>query len=98
MRGRNRADVSNSRLAAKNGRSGERPEAHRPNGRDEPRFGHGRWSRRQLYAIVACYWAKGWSGREIAARIGIGQRLAYQIVRHLEWEEWYAAQDPDGAA
>jgi len=51
------------------------------------RYGHGRWPRKQLYAIVASYREIGRDPQWVAVKIGVGPRLVHQIYDYLEWTE-----------
>jgi hypothetical protein len=51
------------------------------------RYGHGKWPRNQLYAIVASYRAMGREDHWVAARLGVGPRLVTQIYEYLEQTE-----------
>jgi hypothetical protein len=51
------------------------------------RYGHGRWPRKQLYAIVASYWAMDRSAEWVVAKIGVGPALVQQIFCYLEERE-----------
>jgi hypothetical protein len=49
----------------------------------QKRYGHGRWPRKQLYAIVAHYWATDRSPEWVAAKLGVGPVLVAQIYEYL---------------
>lgn len=51
------------------------------------RYGHGRWPRNQLYAIVASYRGMGREADWVAARLGVGPRLVQQIFDYLDWSD-----------
>ena len=51
------------------------------------RYGHGKWPRNQLYAIVASYRDIGRSPEWVAVKLGVGPRLVGQIYDYLEWTE-----------
>ena len=57
-----------------------------------PRFGHGRWPRSQVYAIVAGYWRKGWTVEQVAVKLGLSDRFVAQIFDYLAWGE--GSRDP----
>jgi hypothetical protein len=48
------------------------------------RYGHGKWPRNQLYAIVASYRSMGREPAWVAARLGVGPRIVFQIFEYLE--------------
>ena len=70
------------------------------------RYGHGRWPRKQVYAIVASYREAGRSSEWVAAKLGVGPAMVHQLYADLEWmetTEYLAAAeaaggDPDEAA
>jgi len=51
------------------------------------RYGHGKWHRNQLYAIVASYRAIGRTPEWVASRLGVGPRLVSEIYEYLHWSE-----------
>lgn len=53
-------------------------------GERQKRYGHGRWPRKQLYAIVASYRSLGRRPEWIAAKLGVGPRIVEQICEYLD--------------
>ena len=48
------------------------------------RYGHGRWPRKRLYAIVAHYWSVGRDPEWVATKLGVGPALVSQIFDYLD--------------
>jgi hypothetical protein len=53
----------------------------------QKRYGHGKWPRKQLYAIVASYRSMGRKPEWIASRLGVGPKIVGQIFEYLDWLE-----------
>jgi hypothetical protein len=61
------------------------------------RYGHGKWPRNQLYAIVASYRRMGREDHWVASRLGVGPRIVKQIYEYLEMcEESERLGSPNG--
>ena len=58
------------------------------------RYGHGRWPRKQLYAIVAHYWSVGHKPEWVAVKLGVGPAIVAQIYDYLEDREHKAYVPP----
>lgn len=57
-------------------------------------YGHGRWSRKQTYAIVASYREIGRDPRWVAQKLGVGVRMVEQIYDDFldrELTDYYSA-------
>ena len=55
-----------------------------PRREKERLYGNGRWPRKQLYAIVATYWARGEEVWYVAVKLGISRKHAKQIFDYFE--------------
>ena len=62
------------------------------------RYGHGRWKRGQVYAIIASYREQGRAPDWVAAKIGVGPALVRQIYDYLEWSDEEAYRVAAGSA
>jgi len=53
----------------------------------QKRYGHGRWPRKQLYAIVAGYREAGRSPEWVSRKLGVGPALTVEVYDYLEWRD-----------
>jgi hypothetical protein len=61
----------------------------------EKRYGHGKWPRRQLYAIVGSYRDGGRTPAWVGARLGLSEHFVTQIFDHFEEQEFQDAMEAD---
>lgn len=61
----------------------------------QKRYGHGRWARRQLYAIVASYRSMGRTPEWVAAKIGVGPTIVKEAFDYFDACEIHSGGEPD---